>query len=178
MRQNEHMRRRLGHPNRRLHYILIWIAIAVVVAVAAWLKQRADENLIGAARVIDGDSLWVSATEIRLYGIDAVELHQTCTRAGRPWNCGAEAAGALRTAIAGREISCSSREQDRYGRTVAVCRAGGLDLGAAMIKGGYAVSYGAYEADEREARDARRGIWASQFDPPGVWRQRNPRRPQ
>lgn len=163
---------------RTTRYLLIWLAIIAVIAVSAWLKERGTPALTGTARVVDGDSLWVAGTEIRLYGIDAVELNQSCMRAGRLWNCGGEAAQALRTAIGGREVACRARENDRYGRTVAICLAGGLDLAAAMIKGGFAVSYGAYEADEREARDAGRGIWSSQFDPPGVWRARHPRRPQ
>ena len=45
-----------------------------------------------------------------------------------------------------------------------------------MIRGGFAVAYGAYEADEREARDARRGIWASDFETPSAWRAKHPRR--
>jgi endonuclease YncB( thermonuclease family) len=161
---------------RQTRFFLLWTLIAGTVAAGTWVYERQGETITGSARVIDGDSLFIRDAEIRLYGIDAVELHQMCRRAGEPWSCGAEAARSLRTAIAGREVSCRPRERDRFGRTVAVCRTGGLDLSAAMIKGGFAVAYGAYEADEREARDARRGIWASSFDPPQVWRARNPRR--
>jgi endonuclease YncB( thermonuclease family) len=162
---------------RRAQFFLFWAAVAGAIAVSGWLiEQQRAQTVVGSARVIDGDSLSVLGVEVRLFGIDAVELHQTCLRAGQPWACGIEAARALRQAIAGREVTCRSRERDRYGRMVAVCHAGALDLGAAMIKGGYAVAFGAYAADEREARDARRGIWASAFDPPQVWRARNPRR--
>lgn len=161
---------------RRARFFLLWIVIAGAIAAVAWFRDRPGAEIVGRARVVDGDSIFVGATEIRLYGIDAPELYQTCTRNGRPWNCGADAAQALRNAIAGREVSCRPRERDRYGRTVATCRVGGLDLAAAMIKGGYAVAYGAYEADEREARDARRGIWSSSFDMPSAWRARHPRR--
>ncbi|NIK47014.1 thermonuclease family protein [Variibacter gotjawalensis] len=156
---------------------MIWLLVVGAIAAVGWWREQSTPALSGQARVIDGDSLWVGSTEIRIYGIDAVELHQSCTRAGQPWSCGSEAAQALRRAINGRAVSCRSKDRDRYGRTVATCSVGGLDLGAAMIKGGYAVAYGAYEADEREARDAGRGIWSSQFEPPGVWRSRNPRRP-
>jgi endonuclease YncB( thermonuclease family) len=80
--------------------------------------------------------------------------------------------------VASRQIACQTRERDRYARTVALCRAGELDLSAAMVRGGYAVAYGAYEADEREAREARRGIWAGEFDRPATWRAQHPRAPQ
>ena len=160
---------------RRARFFLLCAILAGGIAFAAWFADRQATTLVGAARVIDGDSLLVAGTEIRLFGIDAPELAQVCTRASRLWNCGAEAAETLRAAVAGREVACRPREQDRYGRTVAICHARGLDLGAAMIKGGFAVAYGAYEADKREARDARRGIWSSSFDRPATWRARHPR---
>jgi len=163
---------------RRVQHALLWMGIAAAVAAAGWYLDRAADTIAGAVRVMDGDSLVVDGTEIRLYGIDAVELHQTCDRDGQVWNCGRAATQALRDATAGREVSCRPRERDRYGRTVAVCTAGGVDLGAAMVRGGYAIALGAYRADEREARDARRGIWASRFDRPSEWRARNSRRQQ
>ncbi len=178
MRGRGQTRQNFSHLSLRTRYLLIWLAIGAVLAAGFWVKDQAGDVLTGPARVVDGDSLWVSDTEIRLYGIDAVELNQSCMRSGRVWNCGGDAAQALRLAIASRPVTCRPKERDRYGRTIARCQAGGLDLAAAMIKGGFAVSFGAYEADEREARDARRGIWSSQFEPPGAWRARNPRRPQ
>jgi endonuclease YncB( thermonuclease family) len=162
---------------RRARFFLVCALAAAGVALYAWYGDQQGEGISGRARVVDGDSLVVGSVEIRIYGIDAPELYQTCQREGREWNCGADASRALRTTIAGRDVSCRARDRDRYGRTVAVCYVGGLDLGAAMIKGGYAVSYGAYEADEREARDARRGIWSSTFDTPSAWRAKHPRRP-
>jgi endonuclease YncB( thermonuclease family) len=160
---------------RQTRFFLICALLAGGVAFTAWLAERNAAALTGPAYVMDGDSLRILGTEIRLYGVDAPELHQTCTRAGRPWNCGHEAAEALRTASGGKDVICRARDRDRYGRMVAVCHAAGLDLGAAMVKGGLAVAYGRYAADEREARDARRGIWGTTFDPPAVWRARHPR---
>src|SRR5262245_24695256 len=160
---------------RHARRILLATLVIGTLAVVAWLLDRRTGEIVGTARVIDGDSIVVAGTEIRLYGIDAPESRQTCRRGGQDWACGAEATRVMRTMVAGREIRCRAREQDRYGRTVAICHAGGLDLGAAMVKGGHAVAYGAYEADEREASDARRGIWASTFDRPAVWRARHPR---
>jgi endonuclease YncB( thermonuclease family) len=159
---------------RTVRFFLLCAVLAGAVAGSAWFADRETATVTGSVRVIDGDSLMVSGTEVRLFGIDAPEYSQVCTRAGRPWRCGLDAKEALRAATADRSVICSPRDTDRYGRTVAVCRAGGLDLGAAMIKGGMAVAYGAYEADEREARDARRGIWASRFDAPATWRARHP----
>ncbi|MFO0990282.1 MAG: thermonuclease family protein [Alphaproteobacteria bacterium] len=163
---------------RRARFFLICVLFAGLVAAAAWYVDRGGASLGGSARVIDGDSLMVAGSEIRLFGIDAPELRQTCTRAGRTWSCGAEAAQALRRMVAGRELVCHPRERDRYDRTIATCRAGELDVSAAMVRGGYAVAYGAYETDEREAREARRGLWAGEFDMPAAWRARHPRGPR
>jgi endonuclease YncB( thermonuclease family) len=39
-----------------------------------------------------------------------------------------------------------------------------------MVADGMAVSYGGYWREEREAKAARRGIWASEFQVPRQWR--------
>lgn len=153
---------------------------AVVVIVVAALARFVDDlrpPVTGPARVVDGDSLVVDGQDIRLEGIDAPELAQTCLRGEQVWRCGRDAATALRRMVADRHVSCRGREKDRYGRLLAVCNAGGVDLNAAMVKAGYAVAYGNYLADERDARDARRGLWASQFEQPAAWRARHPRAP-
>jgi endonuclease YncB( thermonuclease family) len=161
--------------SRRARLFLLCAMLAGALAATGWFIDRQTAAIVGSARVIDGDSLIVAGTEVRLYGIDAPERGQTCMRAGIDWNCGAEAAAALRSAAAGREVVCRQRDRDRYGRIVAVCTAAGVDLGAAMVKGGLAVALGAYAADEREARDARRGLWSSSFDRPSAWRAKHPR---
>ena len=162
-------------PTRPIGLFLLCALAVAGVAAAGWFVDRQAPAIVGPGRVIDGDSLVVSGTEIRLFGIDAPEYRQTCLRVGHAWNCGMEAAEVLRTMVAGRDLACRPRDSDRYGRTVAVCFAAGLDLGAAMVKGGLAIADGAYRADEREARDARRGIWASTFERPALWRARHPR---
>jgi endonuclease YncB( thermonuclease family) len=150
------------------------LALAGITA-AGWFAQRQTQEIVGPVRIIDGDSLVVGGVEIRLYGIDAPEYRQYCFRRGRPWRCGVEATRALRALIADRPVACRAREQDRYGRTVAACAAGGVDLSAAMVASGHAVAYGAYDAEERSAREARRGIWSSNFDRPAAWRAKHRR---
>jgi endonuclease YncB( thermonuclease family) len=157
-----------------LHYVLIVaLAVAAVLALAVVI-YRLEPEQTGQARALDGDSLRLGAIEIRLYGIDAPEYRQTCIRDGRPWACGIEAANALRALVAGREVTCRPRAQDRFRRTVAVCYVGNVDLGRAMVRDGLAVAYGAYEAEEQEARAARRGLWSSSFERPAEWRARHP----
>jgi endonuclease YncB( thermonuclease family) len=73
--------------------------------------------------------------------------------------------------ISGRAVACRSRE----GRTVATCSVDGRDLGAAMVAGGHAVAYGAYQLEEWAARNAGHGIWSSRFERPADWRAKHPR---
>jgi endonuclease YncB( thermonuclease family) len=75
--------------------------------------------------------------------------------------------------------------EDRYGRALAMCRAGIEDINLAMVLGGHAVAYRRYldrrdgsprphKADfllaEDLARRARRGIWQGRFTLPEEWR--------
>jgi endonuclease YncB( thermonuclease family) len=153
---------------------LVAVALAALVA-AGWFARRESADITGPARVIDGDSLVVAGVEIRLYGIDAPEYRQYCFRRGRPWACGVDATRTLRALIASRLVACRRHEEDRYGRTLASCSVEGRDLGAAMVAGGHAVAYGAYQLEESAARNAGRGIWSSRFEPPADWRAKHPR---
>lgn len=131
---------------------------------------------------IDGDTLRAAnGAEYRLFGIDAPELHQTCTEAnGKSWLCGRAAKAKLTTLIKGGSVNCEDRAKDRYGRIVAVCGAEGVpDLGEAMVRDGYAVDLGGaaghpYRDAEAEAREAKRGIWRGSFELPSEWRAANP----
>jgi len=47
-----------------------------------------------------------------------------------------------------------------------------------MVREGFAINYydGGYQAAEREARNARRGIWRGEFEFPRDWHRKHPRR--
>jgi endonuclease YncB( thermonuclease family) len=132
------------------------------------------QSLSGTVRAVDGDTLVMTGTRIRLFGIDAPEAAQTCNRAGEAWACGTDASAVLAELVAGRQVSCIQRDRDDYGRAVATCAVGRIDLGAAMVGAGYAIAYrrysDAYLADETRARALGIGLWASQFDDPAAWR--------
>src|SRR5262245_55652117 len=80
-------------------------------------------NLTGVPTVVDGDTLVIGTTKVRLEGIDAPETDQTCLAAtGFRWTCGIEARDHLAARIASRKVSCSTSGIDAYGRTLATCR--------------------------------------------------------
>ena len=96
------------------------------------------------------------------------------TAQGERWRCGRDAAIALADLIGRAPIQCDPQDIDRYGRVVAVCYQGNLDIGAEMVRAGWAVAYRrysrAYVRDEDAARLAGRGLWAGVFQMPWDWR--------
>ena len=149
-------------------------ALVLIAALVLSAHPAAAEAIAGRASVIDGDTLEIRGTRIRLHGIDAPESGQPCTVAGRTTRCGQQAALALADRIGSRPVACEAKDRDRYGRVVAVCRAGREDLNAWMVAQGWALAYRQYAADyvgeEQAASSAKRGIWQGEFVAPWVWR--------
>ncbi|MBR0879485.1 endonuclease YncB(thermonuclease family) [Bradyrhizobium japonicum] len=146
-----------------------------MIVASSGLSLPAD--LTGQASVIDGDTLEIHGTRIRLWGIDAPESSQLC-RGGDslPYRCGAGAANALAEFIGGQPVSCMRVTLDRYGRTVASCAAGGFDLADWLVRQGLALdwprySQGRYTEAQNEARRDEGGIWSGSFVEP--WRFRD-----
>jgi endonuclease YncB( thermonuclease family) len=153
----------------------IWLLVGTAaVGLGAPSFCAAQERIAGRAEIIDGDSFEIGSTGVRLFGVDAPEGRQSCTRDGRDWACGNEAARKLRSLVGDRTVTCTRRDVDNYGRIVAVCRSGAADLGAEMVRSGFATAYRRYSNDyvdeENQARAARRGIWAGEFARPEDYR--------
>jgi len=53
----------------------------------------------------------------------------------------------------GRTITCEPRTKDRYGRTVALCRADGVDIESEMVRAGMALAFVRYSRDYAEILD-------------------------
>lgn len=112
-----------------------------------------------AQTVVDGDTIRIGAATFRLWGIDAPEANQKCADG---WQAGTAASRTLQSLMDGRRIECEPRDRDRYGRTVAVCRADGRDLGQSMVRAGMALAFTRYSTDyvqdEEAAKAARVGL--------------------
>ena len=154
---------------------LLPVSIAISMAVST---LGASEAFHGLARAKDGDSLMVGKTEVRLFGVDAPELGQTCKKGGTDWACGAEAADRLSMLVAGKDVSCTSMGTDQYNRTLGRCTVGATDINRIVVATGFAVAYRRYSSDyisaEETAKVARRGIWAGTFEMPSDFRHDGP----
>src|ERR1700693_4424994 len=152
-------------------------AIAVLAAlILAPASAAPADNLAGQASVIDGDTLETHGTRIRLWGIDAPESSQLCRgEDSLQYRCGAKAANDLDAFIARRSLNCIPISLDQYGRTVATCSIGDVDLGEGLVRNGLALDWpqysrGRYDAVQREAEHAGRGMWAGSYVEPWLFR--------
>lgn len=147
-----------------------------LLVAAVGLMAAGPAEVTGQARIVDGDTFSVGAERVRLWGVDAPEGRQVCQDAqARTYACGDVARDRLVRLIGGRAVRCEIRDRDPYGRAVARCQAGSMDLGEALVRAGWAVDFrqfsrGAYARVEAEARQARRGLWAGRFETPSSWR--------
>lgn len=154
-----------------------------------WLDGEEWAPLGGNFRVVDGDSLKQGDVRIRLSGIDAPEMEQTCIGNGKSVSCGILAKQHLSTLLAGKQIICSNEGNDKHGRQLATCKTNtdnpgsagealvtaGLQasINAQMVHDGWALAYGDYKALEVLAAISKRGLWALKFDEPQQWRREN-----
>ncbi|MER9316340.1 thermonuclease family protein [Mesorhizobium sp. M0659] len=153
------------------------LAVSFALILFSSAIPAAAQPLVGVASVIDGDTLEIHGTRIRLNGIDAPESDQLCRDAvGNKYRCGQKAALALDDFLKARRLaSCIEVDRDRYKRMVAVCTAAGVDIGEWMVRQGWALDWKRYSAGfyaraQREAMAARRGIWSGSFTAPWEWR--------
>lgn len=144
------------------------IALALAFGAAAVCAAAQPSQLSGVASVIDGDTIEIHGQRVRLDGFDAPERGRRCAGGVNAYQ---RASLALSEAIARRTVTCIPTGRDRA-RIVARCAVGGADLGALMVRGGWArdwprYSGGRYASAEQDARRMRRGVWGMEC--PGLW---------
>jgi micrococcal nuclease len=145
------------------------LRLLVIVAMGALPLAVSAARFEGVVtHVTDGDSVWVrpadgaAPREIRINGIDAPEICQAF---------GAEARDALSRRVLHQRVVVVVHGEDDYHRTIARISLGHEDVGAWMVKSGYAWSYrfrgnpGPYRHFEARARTAHRGLWGANGRP-------------
>jgi len=149
-------------------------------------KCQVQQDIVGKAIVIDGNTIKIDGKKIRLEGIDAPEHSQKCippsaSPLAEDWQCGRDSSIYLVGLIDKWDIRCQYSEKDRYGRILGACWRQGTyfneTINEAMVMSGFAVAYrkhsDVYIEAEQKAKAAKRGIWGSEFDMPWDWRKKN-----
>lgn len=126
--------------------------------------------------VLDGDTIGVlhnnKAERIRLHGIDCPEKGQAYGNKAK------QASSAL---VFGKDITLQTHGKDKYKRTLAdVQLPDGTNVNRELVKEGWCWWYQKYapedtelESLEKDAREAKKGLWADPHPvPPWEWRKR------
>jgi len=125
--------------------------------------------------IVDGDKISVDGTVYRLRAIDAPDPNQICDD-GYP--AGKEAIKALLGLVKGRRLVCENHGRDTFGRTLALCRADGRDLGEQMVRAGMAwaapLRRGGYGDVQHDAEAEKLGVHDHACVMPQAYR-KNPR---
>ena len=134
------------------------LAAACVLACAAFGREITGK----VTRVSDGDTVWVSDSlgrhKVRLNRIDAPESDQ---------EFGKESTAHLKSLVGGKTVRVEYEKLDQYGRILGIIYLGETDINLQMVRDGCAWHYKhfdntpSYAEAEREARSAKRGLWAS-----------------
>ncbi len=144
-----------------------------------------SEEITGYAKVIDGDTIRIKENKIRLYGIDAPENNQICSK---PWlslnvitfnkdyECGLKTTSLLKKFVKNEIILCKKKSVDRYNRVVAICFKKKRDINSWLVRNGLAVAYTKYSKkyiiNENDAKKEKKGLWAGNFEMPWEWRKK------
>lgn len=159
--------------NKRISLALRGITVGLmVIGETATARTSANAETV---RVVDGDTLVLGDDTIRMQGIDAPELAQTCRNAsGKTYRCGQISKAFLEKLISKGSVSCNGSELDAYDRRIATCFAGSINLNRKMVESGQAYVFRRYSQqyipEETEARMARRGLWSGTAQLPWDYR--------
>lgn len=195
----------LGSPRRifrrtstsggtRLLRMRSWLAVPVVLLSAASfsvlmlptgrvaLPADVDTTLMAGpaqVEVVDGDTLRLRDTVIRLLGVTAPARGAGCGVAGRGAgergvegrgvDCGQAATVILAGLVSHGPVECRLAGSDDHGRPLGTCRSGGVEINSAVVESGWAVAdpgQPALDRAERSAQAQRRGLWAQSLTRP------------
>lgn len=160
-----------------LQLIYASMMIRLLLIFVAFTSVAHADDLRGKPRIVDGDTIWIGKTKIRLHGIDTPEMKQECKDAdGNPWMAGEEAKEFLKSLTDGKEVSCSSHGNDKYGRMIGSCEVGDMDINREMVVFGLARAYRQYSKrylyEEHGAMRNKAGMWGGECMAPWEWRRK------
>ena len=144
--------------------------VAIICFTSACSHAQLEGKVVS---VIDGDTFillnaYKQQVRIRLYGIDCPERAQDFGQAAKKY------AGDL---VFNKVVKVTDKGLDRYGRTLGIVYLDTLNINEKLIQEGYAWHYvyydknPAWDADEANARERKKGLWVMAAPvPPWDWR--------
>ncbi len=151
----------------------VFLLAALLALLPAPVASQGDSAVVQVVRVMDGDTIQAccvfgARVKVRYIGVDTPETHHPM-RGVEPY--GMEASEANRKLVDGKTVRLEFDVQqlDRYGRTLAyVFLEDGTFVNAWLVENGYAMVMTVppnvrhqelFLRPQREAREAKRGLW-------------------
>jgi len=142
-------------------------------------KDGFKYSFSGIAEITDGDSIKIANYRVRLLGIDAPEMKQSCFDAqDQPYKCGEKSREFLVNLADKKEVNCFYNGKDVYERYLAYCFVGKLSISNEILKNGHGVIYSFKQALDEEveleksAKNKKLGIWQGAFQLPKDYRKK------
>ena len=118
--------------------------------------------------VVDGQTLRIGDTVVRLQGVAAPPRGTACLKADNSrFDCGAAASEALAHMLRGQYVTCKLYGRDAAGFAQGLCEAEGRELNRGIVAAGWArarsespsFAAASFGDEESQARTAHRGLW-------------------
>ena len=130
-------------------------------------------RLQGRPHIIDGDTVILQGRKVRLAGVDAPELDQSCNG----WPAGEVARDYVVQLASSASMNCRPTGKHSYDRIVASCTVAGVDIALGLVSRGLAANASIYPPDysaaEAGARQRKLGIWKYGCRVPWLHRRRS-----
>ena len=131
-------------------------------------------RITGVSRVVSGDTITLGQYIVKLFGVAAPDISQTCANAsGAGYRCGQQSVSWLSEWLADNEIACHIINRTEQGVLNGVCLLGDYDIGAAIVNAGWAVANirqsKIYLPYQQQASSNKRGLWQGEFYMPWDW---------
>lgn len=148
------------------------LVCAMLLCMGGWAQAADFSGKVIA--VLDGDTLLVlrggKPVKVRLAGIDAPEKAQ-------PYGIASQQS--LAELAMDKQVRVVSRAVDDYGRLVVTVSIGEINVNHEQVRRGMAWEYSRFRnrelmALQRDAQQARRGLWADEAIAPAQWRKQHP----
>ena len=127
------------------------------------------------SKVISPTVFVINGIRLKLYGIDAPDLNQTClNKRGETYRCGQKSQKMLEKLTLNKNVTCQLVQSIGKKQYLATCKIQGYDIGATMVSVGWAVAdrrtSAVYIPYEQQAHQAHEGLWAGKFVAPWDFR--------